>query len=83
MFDPVVPIQIQFSRDKIEEFERLMQQCKLFSKLDLFNAALTLFSWAVEELEAGRGIGSFDKKRAVFHEVMLPGLSAIKKKEKK
>ena len=47
------------------------------TKKDLFNNALSLFRWAVEERKSGRIIASIDGEEKSVREVVMPALSDL------
>lgn len=77
-----VRIQFEFPEDKLEELEQLMLETDLRTRKDLFNNALTLFQWAVEERRRGRIIASIDEDDLRYKELVLPALSAVRQTPK-
>ena len=72
-------IQFEMSDDKVEEMQRLMDATGLATKRELFNSALTLFKWAVEQRQDGRTIGSIDEPNQLYRELEMPALNNVKK----
>lgn len=65
---------MQFEASQLE-YKRLlwlMHVCGLDTNKDLFNNALTIFEWAVNEVGAGRKVGSMDDKE--FTALSMPSL---------
>ncbi len=72
-----VRFQIDLPRAQAERFDALMRECELGTRKELFNTALTLFSWAVREVRKGRSITSYDERSESLEKVLLPGLAAV------
>jgi hypothetical protein len=68
-------IQFELSDDKVRELEELMKESGIRTKKDLFNNALTLLEWAIDEKRAGRTIASIDEKEKRYKELVMPVLS--------
>lgn len=80
--DPAVPkvrIQLDLNPQEIETLNRLMVVCGIETRKDLFNNALTLFEWAVEEVRQGRAIGSFERGTREFTVLNMPAFSRAAK----
>lgn len=74
-----VRLQIEISPDYDKELEALMKECRVATKKDLVNNALTLFSWAVKQRGAGRLIASLDETNMRYREIQMPALNAVKR----
>lgn len=75
-------IQFEMSEESAAEVEALARDANT-TKKDLFNNALTLFEWAVNEVRQGRIIASVDEKEMKLKEISMPLLSEIAKSKKK
>jgi len=65
-------VQLEFSPSRVNELESLMAETGIVTKKELFNNALTLFEWAIEERRHGHVVGSLDESSSAFREVVLP-----------
>lgn len=70
-------IQFDLPDDKVAELEKLMAESGIKTKKELFNNALTLFEWAIQERKAGKTIASVDEKANRYKELLMPALSAV------
>lgn len=55
-------VQLDLSPIEVERMNWMMEACGIESRKDLFNNALTLMEWVVQEVQAGRKVASFDDK---------------------
>ena len=55
-------VRLDIPKDRAEEIKALMKKASISTEKEFFNAALSLFRWAIEEKEAGRMIGSLEEK---------------------
>ena len=46
-------IQIDLSVKELDRMNRAMEKCDIESRKDLFNNALTIFEWAIQEVSKG------------------------------
>lgn len=67
-------VQFDFSKDRVADIEKLKVQLGVSTRKDVFESALTLLEWAVEQVGNGRDLGAFDNQTATFHGVVMPGL---------
>jgi hypothetical protein len=70
-------IQFELPDEKLAELEALQKESRLETRKDLFNTALTLFEWAVDEVKAGRSIASVDEENKRYREIVMPALRAV------
>lgn len=56
-------VQLDLSPIELERMNWMMEACAIESRKDLFNNALTLLEWAVQEVQEGRKIASFDDNK--------------------
>jgi len=77
MEEKKVRLQLEVSERRLAELQALMEVCDISKQKDLFNAALTLFEWAVEERRRGRTIASIDEASMKYKELAMPALSAV------
>jgi hypothetical protein len=76
----MVRIQFELPEEKIKELEAIMAEARITTKKDLFNNALTLWEWAVQERQNGRTIASIDEDNKKYKELVMPALLAIRPK---
>jgi hypothetical protein len=65
----------------VAKLDKLMEETRLTTRKDLFNNALTLFSWAVEAKKAGRVIASVDENQHI-RELVMPSIENIASQKK-
>lgn len=75
--DRMAKIQFELPDEKLAELEALQKESRLETRKDLFNTALTLFEWAVDEVKAGRSIASVDEENKRYREIVMPALRAV------
>jgi len=73
----MVRIQFELPEEKVKELEALMEAAQITTRKDLFNNALTLFEWALQERKTGRTIASVDEENKKYKELVMPALSAV------
>lgn len=69
-----IKISIILDENKKNQLEELMRQSGIKTKKDLFENALLLMKWMVEEKREGRSIGSI-KGDSIVKEISLPALN--------
>jgi hypothetical protein len=67
-------VQFDLLPERIFELDQLMTFCDLKTRKDLFDNAMTLFEWAVEEVRKGNQIAAYDRKNDHVETVRLPVL---------
>jgi hypothetical protein len=75
--NPMVRIQFELPEEKVKELEALMREAQISTRKDLFNNALTLFEWALQERKTGRTIASVDEHNKKYKELVMPALAAV------
>jgi len=73
-------VQIELAEDRVKELNDLMERCGLTTKKDLFNNAMSILEWAVEEVEAGNSIASVNKRDQRYEVLRMPILDAASKR---
>jgi hypothetical protein len=71
-------LQIDIAEQKLKAIEHLMEVCGFSTKKDLFNNALTLFQWAVDEKKKGNTIASISESSKNYRELQMPALNDVK-----
>lgn len=74
-----VRMQFDFSEDRVNELEAMMQKCNISTRKELINNALSILEWAIEETEQGHDIAAIDRKEKQFFALRMPILSSVKK----
>jgi hypothetical protein len=74
-----VRVQIEFAENRIHELNDLMVRCGVSTKKELFNNAISILEWAVEETEARRAVASVDRKNTRYEILRMPVLDAAAK----
>lgn len=72
-----VRLQLELSEARVAELKALIEECRLGTQKELFNSALTLFEWAVNERRKGRMIASVDEASMKYKELAMPALEAV------
>jgi hypothetical protein len=70
-------IQLELSEDRVHELKALMEQVGVETYKDLFNNALSLFEWAIQEAEKGRTLASIDEQAGKYRELAMPVIDRI------
>jgi hypothetical protein len=73
----MVRIQLELPEERVEELDKLMKAVDLRTRKDLFNNALTLLEWAVNERKAGRVVASIDDETHRIKELVMPVLESV------
>ena len=73
-------VQFDLLPERVRELDQLMVFCDLKTRRDLFDNAMTLFEWAVEEVRSGNQIASYNKKTDDVDIVRLPVLEKAARK---
>ncbi len=73
-------IQLEIPDEKVRELDALAQRVGLPDRRSLFNNAITMFEWMVNELELRRIVGSIDEKARKYKELHMPCFDNIQRK---
>jgi hypothetical protein len=65
-------LQIEVTKEQDKHIQSLMEQTGLSTKKDLFNNALTLLSWTIEEVANGNTIASVNEKNQRYRVLQMP-----------
>lgn len=76
-------IQFEVEEDKLKEIEELQEAIGARTRTDLFNYALTLLKWALEEEEKGRIIASIDEEAGKYKQIEIPRIKRFMGKQTK
>ena len=72
-------IQLDIERDRLEDMSRLMRLTSVRSRRELFDHALSLFEWAVEEVQRGNVIAALDVEANTYQRLEMPSLRAARR----
>jgi len=64
-------IELEISKDTERALESLRRATGLTTDKDLFNNALTILDWAIEEVRKGHSIAAVDKTRKQYRELRM------------
>ena len=73
-------IQLELSGEEVKELKDLMARAGIDTYKDLFNNALTLLEWAVDEAEERRTLASIGPEGERLRELAMPVLDRIVKR---
>lgn len=76
-----VRVQFDLTEEKVKEIEDIMTKSGMSSRKDVFNTALTLLEWAIEESERGHDIAAINRNEKEFFSLRMPVLDSAKKKQ--
>jgi len=65
-------VQLDFSDKHFEEIVKLQAITNITTRKDLFESALTLLEWSLEQVKDGKKIGCYDKDEDNFCEIVMP-----------
>ena len=66
-----VKFQFEMPKENADRLEELAEQGRV-TKKEIISNALTLFEWAIEEVQRGRIIASVDEEGERYKEIVLP-----------
>jgi hypothetical protein len=78
----IMRIQLELPEAKVQELKALMEETGVETYKDLFNNALTLLEWAIEEVEDGRVLASVDEQNDKYRVLVMPILERMAKRAK-
>jgi hypothetical protein len=70
-------LNFEFSEDRIKELKNLQNEAHLETMKDLFNNALTIFEWAVEETKKGNEIAAVNEQTEKYRVLVMPVLQQL------
>ena len=73
-------LQFDVPEDRVKDIDKLVADCNLDSRKALFNDALTMFEWAVNEIREGNEIASVNEERKKYRVLQMTSLQAIARK---
>jgi len=72
-------LQMEITEQQSAHLENLIQNTGLSTKKDLFNNALTLLSWAIDEVRNGNTIAAVNEEQKLYRELNMPVLSHVRR----
>lgn len=72
-------LQVDLSRHEMEAMEETMMLSGLTTKKELFNNAITLFEWAIQEIAKGMVIASMDPKTGDYVRLQMPAFNFVER----
>jgi len=76
-----VRIQFDLADEKWDDLTKLMDRLRLDTRKDLFNNALAILEWAVDQVDEQRLVCSIPKDEHSYRELVMPWMKNIKKLE--
>lgn len=73
-------LQVEIDDKYAEEIQKLMADCGLRTKKELFNNAFTAFQWLVKQVKDGAVVISINENTKTQKEFEMPALSAARKR---
>jgi hypothetical protein len=70
-------IQLEISENKRKQIQTLMEKADLKTYSELFNNAVTLLQWSIQQIEHGRSILSVDQDSGKERELLMPFLQHV------
>lgn len=72
MPETMVRVQLDLPENRVRELEELMREVGVTTRKEFFNHALSLFRWAIKEMQDGRVIASVDTTTERYKEMVMP-----------
>ena len=76
-------IQLELPEGQVQELKALMQEAGFETYKDVFNNALTLLEWAINEQKTGKVIAAIDEQSEKYRVLVMPALERVAKAAKK
>ena len=76
-----VRVQLDVPQSRINDIKSMMDDTGLATRKDLYEDALTLFQWAINQRKAGRIFVSTNKDGSKPCELLMPSLAKVKPRE--
>src|SRR4051812_22253473 len=70
-------IQLELSQDKVQRLKTLMVTLEIDSYKDLFNNALSMLDWVIEETQSGREIAAVNEAEKCYRVLVHPVLAPV------
>ena len=75
-------LQIDVTDEHLRELEALMERAGVSTKKDLFNNAVTLLAWALDEVRKGHTIASINESEQKYRELQMPIFNAARQRDR-
>ncbi len=75
-------VQFDVLPERLAEYDQLMSFCDIKGRRDLFEHAMTLFEWAVNEVRSGNEIASYNRETDNVEIVRFPVLDNAARRAK-
>jgi hypothetical protein len=76
-------LQLELPEERVHELKGLMGETRAESYKELFNNALSVFEWAVDEAKKGNSIAAVNEKEEVYRVLVIPALEGVAKRHAK
>jgi len=73
-------IQLEMSEPRVDELKEFMIRVEIDTYKELFNNALSLLEWAVDQSAKGRKLVSIDEETGKQLELVMPALNRVRKR---
>ena len=71
-------LQFEVRDERVEHIDQLQEKLGLSTRTELFNNALALLNWAIEQKEEGCKIASIRDEDQGYRELIMPSLEKVK-----
>jgi len=72
-------IQLELPDERVRELKGLMAEAGIETYKDLFNNALTIFEWLLNEVKSGKVIAAVDEQNEKYRVLVMPALERAAK----
>jgi hypothetical protein len=76
-------IQLELPDVQVQELKALMQEAGFETYKEVFNNALTLLEWAINEQKTGKVIAAVDEQNEKYRVLVMPALERVAKAAKR
>ena len=73
-------LQLDLPEERVKELKALMEETGAETYKELFNNALTIFEWAVNEIKSGNSIAAINEEKEVYRVLVTPLLERVAKR---
>lgn len=73
-------VQFDMPQHKLDELQELMDEAGFETRRELFNNALSLLEWAVDQKKKGRTVGSINEDEQKYSELIMPFLQNLERR---
>ena len=72
-------IQLDLADENVAQLQQLIEKAGVHTYKELFDNALALLNWAIEERQLGRRIGSIDETEQAYRELGMKILEGVER----